>query len=154
MLQHCRDAGVFAVELPGKDHIQRLNAMFRRLESRLGQPELSLDDAFQMAIELESSEINDIYSRLTAPIEKPAYVMRKKIELSVVGHFQRLQEAACKFKASTLIQTRLTELLSHCSSESIRAMDLTSLDRRQTSEPDVLARTRLHIRPTGGAQCC
>jgi hypothetical protein len=113
MLQHCREAGVFASELPGKDEIQRLSSLFRQLEARLAQPELTLDDAFDMAIELESSEINDVYSRLTAPIQGPAYVMRKKMELSLAGHFDRLHEAACKFNVSRSTQARLAELLPH-----------------------------------------
>ena len=113
MLQHCLEAGVFAAELPDKDQIQRLNAIFRKLETRLAQPGLTLDRAFEMAIELESSEINDVYSKLTAPIQGPAHVMRKKMELSVAGHFERLHEAASKFNASAAIQARLSELLSH-----------------------------------------
>ena len=117
MLQHCREAGVFAAELPDKDQIQRLNALFRRLETRLAEPQLALDDAFEMAIELETSEINDVYSRLTAPIQGPAHVMRKKMELSVAGHFERLSEAASKFHTSPTIQTRLASLLSHSGSE-------------------------------------
>jgi rubrerythrin len=116
MLQHCCEAGVFASELPDKGEIQRLNSLFRQLETRLAQPKLTLDDAFDMAIELESSEINDIYSRLTAGIQGPAYIMRKKMELSLAGHFDRLQAAASQFNASRNIQARLAELLSHCSS--------------------------------------
>ena len=117
MLQHCREAGVFAPELPDKDEIQLLNALFRQLEARLAEPQLALDDAFEMAIELETSEINDVYSRLTAPIQGPAHVMRKKMELSLAGHFERLSEAASKFHASPGIQTRLANLLSHSGSE-------------------------------------
>lgn len=117
MLQHCREAGVFAEELPDKDEIQRLNALFRRLELHLAEPKLALDDAFEMAIELETSEINDVYSKLTAPIQGPAHVMRKKIELSVAGHFERLSDAATRFHASPSIQIRLAGLLSHSGAE-------------------------------------
>ena len=111
MLQHCREAGVFAAELPDKNQIQRLNALFRRLEARLTGPQLALHDAFEMAVELETSEINDVYGRLTAPIQGPAHVMRKKMELSVAGHFERLSDAASKFHVSPAIQTRLASLL-------------------------------------------
>jgi rubrerythrin len=113
MLQHCREAGVYADELPDKDQIQRLNALFRQLEGRLAEPQLTVDDAFEMAIALETSEINDVYSRLTAPIQGPAHVMRKKIELSLAGHFDRLSEAASKFHVSAPIQSRLADLLTH-----------------------------------------
>ena len=117
MLQHCREAGMFALELPGKDQIQSLNSLFRRLETKLKKPKLTLDDAFAMAIELESSEINDIYGRLTAPIEGPAHVMRKKMELSVANHFERLHEAANKFHVSPVVQAQLARLLSHSGSK-------------------------------------
>ena len=117
MLQHCREAGVFAAELPGKDQIQRLHSLFLELEARTNEPGLSPDAAFEIAIELESSEINDIYSRLTAPIQGPSHVMRKKMELSVAGHFERLQQAASKFNASATIQTRLAHLLPHGASK-------------------------------------
>jgi ATP/maltotriose-dependent transcriptional regulator MalT len=111
MLQHCREAGVFATELPDTNQIQRLNALFRRLEARMAEPKLDLNDAFEMALELETSEINDVYSQLTAPIQGPAHVMRKKMELSVQGHFDKLSDAASKFHASPEIQARLTSLL-------------------------------------------
>jgi rubrerythrin len=117
ILQHCREAGVFAAQLPDKDQIQRLSTLFRQLEARLAATQLTLDDAFDMAIELESSEINDIYSRLTAPIQGPAHVMRKKVELSVAGHFERLRAAASKFQAAPTIQTRLAGLLSYSGSK-------------------------------------
>jgi len=113
MLQHCSEAGVFACELPGKDQIQRLNALFRKLEARLEDSALTLDDAFEMAIALESSEINDVYSRLTAPIEGPPHIMQKKIELSVANHFERLDDAARKFHVSSLVQAHIAGLLSH-----------------------------------------
>jgi hypothetical protein len=111
MLQHCREGRVFAPQLPDKDQIQRLQSLFQRLEARTNAPGLSLADAFEIAIELESSEINDIYSRLTAPIQGPAHVMRKKMELSVASHCERLQHAGSKFNASAAIQTRLAGLL-------------------------------------------
>ena len=117
MLQHCREAGVFAAELPDKDQILRLNRIFQELETRLARPGLAVADAFDMAIELESSEINDVYSKLTAPIQGPAHVMRKKMELTLAGHFEKLHEAASRFNASPAIQARVSGLLSHSGSK-------------------------------------
>src|SRR5215475_5452919 len=65
MLQHCWEAGVFAGELPGDAQVQRLNKLYRELELRIASSELTLDDVFAIAIRLESSEINDVYSQLT-----------------------------------------------------------------------------------------
>jgi len=110
MLQHCREARVFAGELPGDDQVRRLDQIFRRLEARIASPELTLDDAFDIAIRLESSEINDVYSLLTAPIEGPAHVLRKKMELAAEGHFDRLRDAAERFGASVETKSRLARL--------------------------------------------
>ena len=110
MLQYCREAGVFANDLPDKGQVQRLNALLRRLEARLAHRNLALDDSFEIAIDLETSEINDVYRRLTAPIRGPAHVIRKKFELSLAGHFDKLREAASQFHVSPEIQTRLSNL--------------------------------------------
>lgn len=112
MLQHCREAGVFSGELPDQKQIERLDSLYRHLEARIAAPDLTLDDAFDAAIRLESSEINDVYSKLTAPIEGPAHVMRKKMELSVASHFEKLYDAAQTFGASAETQARLARLLS------------------------------------------
>lgn len=113
MLQHCREAGVFAVEMPGNDQVRRLNTLFNRLEARLSAAALTVDDAFELAIELEASEINEVYSKLTAPIEGPAHILRKKMELLSDRHFDRLRDAAGRFGASQTTQTKLGKLLSH-----------------------------------------
>ena len=110
MLQHCRETGIFTERLPDQRQIEKLDALFGRLEARIAAPQLNLDDAFDVAIRLEASEINDLYGRLTAPIEGPAYVMRKKMELSAANHFHRLYEASRQFNASVQIQSRLAKL--------------------------------------------
>jgi hypothetical protein len=116
LLHHCRDAGVFSAELPGKEQMKRLDSLFRRLETRVAAPGITMNDAFDIAIKLESSEINDVYSKLTAPIDGPAHIVRKRIELSIGGHFQRLQRAARTFNASADIRERIDELSSSAGS--------------------------------------
>ena len=116
MLQHCREAGVVAGNLPGDGQIERIDNLYYRLENRIASPDLTLDDAFDVAIRLESSEINDVYSNLTAPIAGPDHILRKKMELSVASHFEKLYEAARLFGASNITQTRLRRLLASGSS--------------------------------------
>jgi hypothetical protein len=58
MLQHCREAGVFAAEMPHKDQVHRLDALFNMFETRLNGSDMNVDDAFELAIELEIYEIN------------------------------------------------------------------------------------------------
>ena len=111
MLQHCREAGVIADKLPDAEQIERIDNLYNRLERTIAAPNLTLDDAFDVAIKLESSEINDVYGRLTEPIEGPDHILRKKMELSVESHFEKLYTAARTFGASVEVQTRLGRLL-------------------------------------------
>ena len=111
MLQHCREAGVTAESIPEGNQIERIEELYRRLEDRVAKPDLTLDDAFDVALRLESCEINDVYSRLTAPISGPAHILRKKMELSAGSHFEKLYEAARCFGASADVQARLHRLL-------------------------------------------
>ena len=113
MLQHCREASVYAIELPDKKQLRELKNVFQRLERRLSDDNLSLDEAFAAATELEGSEINDIYSKLTSPINGQAHVLRRKMQLSVASHFDRLAEGARRFGASAQTQQRLAEMLGH-----------------------------------------
>jgi hypothetical protein len=110
LLQYCRETGICASQLPNKEQILNLRALFDGLEARVADPELDVNKAFEIAIILESSEINDIYKNLTEPIEGPWYVLRKKIDLSVANHFERLEAAARRFHASPDIQERLAKL--------------------------------------------
>jgi hypothetical protein len=117
LLQYCLETGICAAQLPGREQILRLKDLFEDLETRLADPALTLDGAFEIAMFLEGSEINEIYKTLTAPIEGPWYVLRKKIDLSVGNHFEKLEEAARRFGASPDIQKRLAMLSSRASDE-------------------------------------
>jgi len=121
LLQYCLETGIYAAQLPSKDQILALKILFEDLESRVADPSLRLDGAFEIAIILEASEINEIYKTLTAPIEGPWYVLRKKIDLSVGNHFEKLAAAARRFGASAHIQKRLTTLSRRASEEISRS---------------------------------
>jgi len=111
MLHHCWVSNVFADELPDDRQVRKLEKIYSELETRVASPHLTLNDAFDVAIRLESSEINDIFRKLTDPIQDPTYVLRKKMELTVAGQFDKLYAAARHFKASPDIQTRLGRLV-------------------------------------------
>jgi hypothetical protein len=104
LLQYCRETGICAARLPDREQILRLKKLFEELETRVVDPSISVDGAFEIAMLLEASEINEIYKTLTEPIEGPWYVLRKKIDLSVANHFDKLGEAASRFGASPDIQ--------------------------------------------------
>jgi len=110
MLQYCKETGMFASNLPTTEQIQRLAAMFKTLHGLVVSPGFDLDQAFDVAITIESSEINEIYDNLTSNLSGPWYVIRKKIELSICNHFEKLWHAAERFSASEAVRTRLDQL--------------------------------------------
>jgi hypothetical protein len=110
MLQYCKETGMFANSLPETEHILNLAALFKHLGNKVAEPNLTADEAFGVAIDLESSEINEIYKNLTANVDGPWYVIRKKMELSEENHFERLSNAAQRFGISEAVRDRLAKL--------------------------------------------
>jgi hypothetical protein len=96
--------------LPGRTTIQRLANLLGTLEKRAHVKNLSVDDAFLIAAELESSEINDVFSGLIKPVQGTWYNMRKKVETLLSDHMQTLVRAARKFGASPPTLARLVEI--------------------------------------------
>src|SRR5690348_13776581 len=71
MLQYCCETGMLSARLPDSEQIMRLGALFKKLGEKVMSPDLTVDEAFEVAIELENSEINSIYENLTANMDGP-----------------------------------------------------------------------------------
>lgn len=89
-------------EVPSVDSPSILQSveLLLSLEDRAAQLNLSLDDAFMIAADLERSEINTIYERLVGPVEGTSYLVRKKIETMGANHLQIIVQAARRFGVS------------------------------------------------------
>jgi hypothetical protein len=85
-----------------------LSELFRDLEKRVAQPDLSVDDAFTIAAELEKCEINAIYDRIVRSTPGTSYLIRKQIETLGANHPHILAKAARKFGASARVFEQLS----------------------------------------------
>src|SRR5437660_1036201 len=65
LLQFCLADGLFASDLPDESEIRKYSGLFRRLERRARDLGLNVNEAFELASELEGSEVNAIYCHLT-----------------------------------------------------------------------------------------
>jgi len=110
LLEFCGCEQLVEQGLPEKSTVQALATLLGNLEERAGQKDLSLDEAFLLAAELEGSEINDVYAGVIKPIQGTWYIMRKKIETLLSDHMEPLVKAARKFGASATTLARLSEL--------------------------------------------
>jgi len=112
-LEFCGCEDLFAGNMPDRRAIRTLSNLFKDIEQKAGQLNLSVDDAFLIAGELESSELNAIYTRLVGPVKGTPYIMRKKIETLGVNHMQSLIRGARKFQISAQTVGKLIHLKRH-----------------------------------------
>ena len=97
LLQFCVCDSLFAPDLPKDTAIGKVAALFERIERLAESPSLTVEGAFALAIEIESSEVNTIYAHLTTPLHDSMYLSRRKIVTSARSHLDELIAAASKF---------------------------------------------------------
>jgi hypothetical protein len=110
LLDFCGCQQLFGKDEPDKNTLRKLSNLLSELEERVKQTDLSVNEAFLIAAELEASELNSIYARMVRPIEGTWYIVRKKIETLIPGHTERLLRNARKFGVSGPVMARLMEL--------------------------------------------
>ncbi len=96
LLQFCVCDGLFAGDLPNDTEVRELEALFERVEQQAEAPNLTVEEAFALAIEIESSEVNTIYAHLTTTLHDSMYLSRRKIVTSARSHLDELLEARRK----------------------------------------------------------
>ena len=97
LLQFCIYEKLFAPKLPNHEQIEELKTFFARIERRCADANLTLEEAFSLAVEMESSEINMIYCNLTTALHNSTYLLRRKIATALPNHVDELIAAAQRF---------------------------------------------------------
>jgi hypothetical protein len=114
LLQFLLAEKLFAGNLPDEDTIRKVDEQFRSFELRSADPDLDVPAAFQIALEMESSEVNDIYSHLTSTTHTSTYLWHRKIETLAPGHIGYLADSARKFGAGEDVVRKLDLLKDSC----------------------------------------
>src|SRR5262249_13103858 len=86
LLQFCVSERLFSPKLPSDAEINKFAALFRILEKQAASPSVKVNEAFNIAAELEGSEVNAIYSYLTSPLHASMYLLKRKIVASPSKH--------------------------------------------------------------------
>jgi rubrerythrin len=97
LLQFCLYESLFPSDLPDNNEIRKITELLKRLEKRTADPALTAAEAFAIAIELETSEVNAIYGHLTTSVHSSMYLFRRRIATSIPNHADELLAAARKF---------------------------------------------------------
>ena len=114
LVQFCLAEELFSAELPSDTELEKLNVMVKGLEKRASNSEITVDDAFLLAFELERSEVNSIYCRLTATAHPSTYLVKRKIATFVPHHVNGLVAAARKFRVSGKTLKQVEKLDKSC----------------------------------------
>jgi rubrerythrin len=111
LLQFCLAEELFSTDLPSDKQVLETEVLFSRLTRQAANPDLSVEEAFEIAAQLESSEVNDIYDRLTTPVHASMYLLRRKIAASLPDHLEHLLKEARRLKIPQESLDRLEELM-------------------------------------------
>jgi hypothetical protein len=105
---------MFTGDLLTEAEIRKFDGLFRNLEKRAGDPDINVNRAFELASELEGSEVNAIYCHLTTPLHVSAYLLKRKIVTSPSNHIGELAAAGRKFGANATNLKKLDRLKELC----------------------------------------
>jgi rubrerythrin len=114
LLQFCVSERMFSTKLPTDNETTKFAAMFRKLDKSAAEPALEAGGAFEIAAELEGSEVNAIYSYLTTPLHASIYLLKRKIVASPSKHIDHLVTAGKAFKISAETLKKLENLKQAC----------------------------------------
>ena len=115
LLQFCLSEDLCTQTLPTATDVQRLAVFMETLEKRAADPELTIQQAFSLALELEASEINAIYCNLTTELHSSTYLLRRKIATSLPNHLGELTDAARRFGIGETALQELNRVNERCS---------------------------------------
>ena len=107
LLQFCLAENMFSSNLPTDGEIRKFSALFQSMKKRAADPEIDVSDAFALATELETSEINAIYCHLTTPLHTSLYLLKRKIASSPSNHVECLAAEGRKFGAKVAAVKKL-----------------------------------------------
>jgi hypothetical protein len=98
------------IEPADEREFEKMDRLIDRLERRADRSSLSVDEAFVIAAELESSEIIGIYRRLIDQVPGTSYLLRRRIETTTSGHMRDLLQGARTFGVGSSTIARMTEM--------------------------------------------
>ncbi|HEX4997958.1 MAG TPA: hypothetical protein VFY29_07020 [Terriglobia bacterium] len=110
LLRLCVAEGMIAPDLPAQEEMEAARDLVERLSRDAAVPDLSIEEAFRIAVELERSEFNGIYDRLSTPAHDSLYLFRRKV-ISLSSHLEEILKHARDLNVSDLAISELERLV-------------------------------------------
>lgn len=97
MLGFCRERGLMAKEEINAKTTEKIDDLLETVKGIVTDPEVSVDEAFYAALLMESSELDDVYERLTGGLEQDHRLLFDAIQANLRSHHRAFAEAAAEF---------------------------------------------------------
>jgi hypothetical protein len=97
MLRFCREHGVMTDDAPDLKTTGNIEDLLETVKSLVADLEISVEEAFYASLLMESSELEEIYKRLTGGLERDHPLLYQAIHASLQSHYGEFREAAERF---------------------------------------------------------
>jgi len=97
ILRFCRERGVMAevdVDLEAANNVEEL---LDTVKSIVAEPEVSVDEAFYASLLMESSELDEVYEKLSHALAKEHPLLYETIHASLRSHLDSFADGAAEF---------------------------------------------------------
>jgi hypothetical protein len=97
ILRFCRERVLMGDVEVDPETVQNVDDLLETVKSIVSDPDVSADEAFYGALLMESSELEDVYEKLTAILAKDHRLLFDAIKTSLRSHHATFADAAEKF---------------------------------------------------------
>ena len=97
ILRFCRERTLTADADVGLDRIEKIEDLLDTVQGIVNDPDVSIDEAFYASLLMESSELDDVYEKLTGLLKSSHPVLYDAIRASLRSHHETFAEAVEKF---------------------------------------------------------
>jgi hypothetical protein len=97
ILRFCRERGFMADADISFKTAENVEQLLDTVKSIAADPDVSVDEAFYVSLLMESSELEEVYKKLTSTLEKNHPLLFNSIRASLRSHHDALAEAAAEF---------------------------------------------------------
>jgi hypothetical protein len=98
ILHYCRERGLMLADFEvDPDSVEPLDELLETVKDILMDPEVTIDEAFYAALLMESSELDEIYAKLTRPLAIDHMLLYQAIHAGLLGHYESFAAGAAEF---------------------------------------------------------
>ncbi len=97
ILRFCRDRGLMAEVDFDASMVEQLEDLLGTVKGIAEDPEVTTDEAFYASLLMESSEMDEVYEKLTGPLAKDHPLLYKAIHANLRSNHTSFSEAVEKF---------------------------------------------------------